>query len=257
MSFLAEWSPAFAQLLSQTDGWLLLGVFVVAVMYSSVGHAGASGYIAVMSLLGFAPAVIKPTGLALNILVASLASWHFVRAGHFSWRLFWPYAVLAVPCAFLGGYLHLSVPMFNLMLGVVLLLSALHFVRSVQVERSVSQPALPVALGLGAAIGLLSGLTGTGGGIFLTPLMLMLGWAGAKRAAAVSAVFILVNSVAGLLGNWSSTTLWPAHMGWLMAAVVVGGSLGAYGGSRRFAPLTIRRVLALVLVVAGLKLILT
>lgn len=236
---------------------LVIAVFAIAVLYSSVGHAGASGYIAVMSLVGLSPAVIKPTGLALNILVASIATWQFLRAGHFAWRLFWPFAILAAPFAFLGGYMHLPIQAFKIIVGVVLLFSAARFLYAPQAEKPAAPPPLGFAIGSGAVIGLLSGLTGTGGGIFLTPLLLFMGWAQAKSAAAVSALFILLNSVAGLLGNISSTKELPAYLLPLLLAAALGGSIGSYLGSRSFDPATIKRFLATVLLIAGTKLILT
>jgi len=250
---------------------LCAALFLVALLYSSVGHAGASGYIAVMSLLGLAPAVIKPTALALNILVALVAAWQFWRAGHFRWALFWPFAVTAVPTAFVGGWISLPTRVFTLLLGLVLLWSAWRFffepkasqsdaataasVSSVApVERAVPRTA---ALASGAGIGLLSGLTGTGGGIFLTPLLLMMGWAQPKNAAAVSALFILMNSTSGLLGNWASTGDLPDELPMLLAAVLVGGAIGSFMGSRRLPAQQIKRLLAVVLVIAGLKLLFT
>jgi uncharacterized protein len=238
---------------------LAAGVFAIAVLYSSVGHAGASGYIALMSLLSFAPAAIRPTALALNVLVASIATWHFVRAGHFSWRLFWPFVVLAVPAAFAGGAIVLPVKVFNVLLGVVLLCSAAHFARSAsaRTEEPAAAPPLAAALLAGGAIGLLAGLTGTGGAIFLTPLLLLMGWAQAKQAAAVSAPFVLVNSASGMLGALSASTRLPAYIPLLLVAAGLGGALGSYFGSRRFAPSAIKRFLAAVLVIAGAKLLLT
>lgn len=238
---------------------LAAGIFAIAVLYSSVGHAGASGYIALMTLLGLAPAVIRPTALALNILVATIATWHFVRAGHFNWRLFWPFVVLALPAAFFGGAIVLPAKVFNMLLGVVLLFSAFHFARSAGAgaEEPAAPPPLWAALLSGAAIGLLAGLTGTGGAIFLTPLLLLMGWARAKQAAAVSAPFVLVNSVSGLLGMLSSAAPWPNDIPWLLLAAGVGGALGSRLGSRRFAAPVIKRFLAAVLVIAGAKLLLT
>lgn len=236
---------------------LIAGVFVIAVLYSSVGHAGASGYIAVMSLLSMAPEVIKPTALSLNILVASIATWQFYRAGYFSWALFWPFAVLAVPFAFVGGHLNLPTHLFKMLLGVVLLYSALRFfIQSKQVLQ-IHEPPRTLALASGAGIGFLSGLTGTGGGIFLTPLLLFMGWADAKRAAAVSALFVLVNSISGLAGNFSATKSLPSFIIPLLIAAALGGGLGSYFGSRRIQSATIKRLLALVLLIAGLKLIFT
>ncbi|MCD6025469.1 MAG: putative conserved rane protein, partial [Fibrobacteria bacterium] len=168
---------------------ILSAVFAVAFLYSSVGHAGASGYIAVLALAGFAPGVIKPTALVLNILVASIGAFQFWRAGYFRWRLFWPFAVTAAPMAFLGGYLNLPAQAFKILVGIVLLLSAARFLLRQGDPEVVKPPGLPVALGTGAGLGLLSGLTGTGGGIFLTPLLLLCRWARTKNVAATSALF--------------------------------------------------------------------
>ncbi len=238
--------------------WILTaGVFAVAILYSSVGHAGASGYLAVMSLLSLAPAEIKPIALALNILVASIGTWQFWRAGHFSWPLFWPFAVLSVPFAFLGGYLNLPSHLFKILVGIVLLLSAAQFLLRPPAEREPHQPPRLVALGAGGLLGLLSGLTGTGGGIFLTPLLIFLRWGRTKTAAAVSAPFILLNSASGLAGNISATRNFPDFAWALVIAAVIGGTLGSYFGSRRLPQLAIKRLLAIVLTIAGFKLILT
>lgn len=236
---------------------LTLGIFVISMLYSSVGHAGASGYIAVMSLLSLAPATIKPVALTLNILVATIGTWQFWRAGHFSWGLFWPFALLSVPFAFLGGYLNLPTHLFKMLLGAILLYSALRFWLRPAMEKEPRAPSRWQALFTGGGIGFLSGLTGTGGGIFLTPLMLFMNWAKVKAAAAVSALFILVNSVAGLLGNVSSTQQFPHFALVLVVAAGIGGSIGSYYGSRRFDPLVIKRFLAVVLLIAGSKLMLT
>jgi uncharacterized membrane protein YfcA len=236
--------------------WLLvLAIGVVAFLYASVGHAGASGYIAVMTLAGLAPAVVKPGALVLNILVASIGSWQFWRAGHFRWALFWPFALLAMPMAFLGGYLDLPTRWFKLLVGVVLLLSAAWLLWHPAEAEVRGRPATPVALGTGGLLGFFAGLTGTGGGIFLTPTLLLMRWAGTREAAAVSALFILCNSVAGLLGNVSATGRLPGVVWPMAGAALLGGAAGSWLGARRFPPLLIRRLLAVVLVVAGLKLV--
>ncbi len=237
--------------------YLAAAIFAVAVLYSSVGHAGASGYIAVMSLFGLAPGVIKPTALVLNIVVAAIGAWQFCRAGHFSWRLFWPFALLAVPMAFVGGAMEVPAHLFKVLVGVVLLFSAVRFFMGATSDRLKGEPPRGVAIAAGAGLGLLSGLTGTGGGIFLTPLLLHMGWARTRVVAAVSVVFILVNSISGLLGNLASTRALPQFIGWIAIAAVVGGGIGAHLGSRRLPPVAIKRCLAVVLVVAGCKLILT
>lgn len=236
---------------------LTAGIFLVAFLYSSVGHAGASGYIAVMSLFGLAPAMIKPTALLLNILVATIATYQFWRAGHFSWRLFWPFALLAMPFAFLGGYLDLPTAIFKVLVGIVLIFSAVRFFVRPTEDTVRAEPPRAVSLPIGGGLGLLAGLTGTGGGIFLTPLLLFKRWARAKEAAAVSALFILFNSIAGLLGNVSSTKRFPSFAIAFAIAAVLGGTAGAYLGSNRLPHTAIKRLLAIVLLIAGLKLILT
>ncbi len=236
---------------------IILGILLIAFLYSSVGHAGASGYIAVMTLFSVAPGIIKPVALVLNILVASIGTWQFYTAGHFNGRLFWSFAALSIPLAFLGGYINLPVQVFKILVGVVLLASAVRFFLRPGDDPQPHAPALPVALGVGGGLGLLAGLTGTGGGIFLTPLVILLGWARTKTASAISAAFILVNSVAGLLGNLSATKKFPSLGIPLLLAARVGGLLGAYFGSRRFPQHVIKRLLAIVLTIAGCKLILT
>jgi uncharacterized membrane protein YfcA len=234
-------------------------IFVIALLYSSVGHAGASGYIAVLTLFSFGPSVIKPTVLLLNILVASITTYQFWRAGHFSWRLFWPFAVLSVPCAFLGGYLLIPAHTFKLIVGIVLLISALRlFWTNKQADVKTTSPApRAVSLPVGAAIGFLSGITSTGGGIFLTPLLLFFRWAKTKTAAALSALFVLVNSVSGLLGYFSNRQPLPPLAWSLVLAAILGGIIGSQMGSRHLPSRIIYICLACVLTIAGLKLILT
>ena len=234
-----------------------LSIFFVSLLYSSVGHAGASGYIAVMTLFSLTPAEIRPTALALNILVACIATWQFYRAGHFAWSLFWPFVVLSVPMAFVGGYLNVPTHTFKLLVGGVLLLSAAQLIVRPSLDGDPKPPNKLVAIAAGAGLGLLSGLTGTGGGIFLTPLLIFMRWARTKNAAGVSAPFILLNSISGLTGNISSTSNVPSVVWPLLAAVAVGGSIGSYAGSRKLPTLAIKRLLAAVLVIAGLKLIFT
>jgi uncharacterized membrane protein YfcA len=236
---------------------LTLAIGFVALLYSSVGHAGASGYIATLTLFSYAPAVIKPTALVLNILVAVIGTVQFARAGHFSWKLFWPFALLSVPAAYLGGYLQLPSSVFKPLVGGVLFFSAARLLFRKRDPEVISPPHLAVALAVGAGIGLLSGLTGTGGGIFLTPLLLFCGWAGTRSAAAISAPFILVNSIAGLVGHFSSGQPTPSFAWILAIAVVAGGTLGSYLGSKRFPVRTITVMMAVVLVIAGAKLIFT
>ena len=233
----------------------------VAALYSTVGHAGASGYLAVMALLGVAPATMRPTALALNLVVATLATWRFWRAGWIRWSVLAPFVVASVPCAYLGGRIQLPVPGYRALVGVVLLAAAAVLWWRARggeltlVERDVAVPR-PVAVTSGAAIGLLSGLTGTGGGIFLSPLLLFAGWAGPRGAAGLAAPFIWLNSLAGLIGvHWATGSLHP-HLPWFMAAVLVGGWVGTMLGLTRLPRAALLRALSVVLVIAGGKLIL-
>jgi uncharacterized protein len=237
---------------------LTLLIFTAALLYASVGHGGASGYLAAMALFNVAPDVMKPTALVLNLFVAGVGTARYARAGCFSWNLFWPFAVVSIPCAFLGGMWNLPVAAYKIILGLVLLFAAwrLAIKQSAHAPPAQKSIFLPGALALGVAIGLLSGLTGVGGGIFLSPLLLLLGWAEVRKVAGVSAAFILVNSAAGLLGHWESVKSLPPEIVWWAPAALVGGIVGAELGSHRLTPLTMRRLLAAVLVVAGLKMLL-
>ncbi len=231
--------------------------FVGAALYSSVGHGGASSYLAVMGLFSLAPDVMKPTALALNILVAGIATFKFCRAGLFSWRLFWPFAVASVPAAFIGGATMLPARAYKILVGAVLLYAAVWMFRSSlrPLNKETHLPPLWAALAWGAAIGLLSGLTGVGGGIFLSPLLLYMGWAETRATSGVAAPFILVNSVAGLLGHFSGVALLPSSIPIWGVAAVIGGWIGASYGSKRAPAPVLRQLLSLVLVVAGAKLI--
>src|SRR6266568_3429352 len=212
---------------------LFLAIGLVAFLYSSVGHAGASGYIATMTLFGLAPTVIRPTALVLNILVASIGAFQFWRAGHFSWKLFWPFALLSIPAAYVGGYLQPSASILRILIGIVLLFSAARLVFRRSDPPQTFPPSRPIAVSVGAGLGFLAGLTGTGGGIFLTPLLLFCQWAHIRQAAAVSALFILVNSIAGLVGYFTAKHSIPSLGVFLAAAAVTGGVFGSHLGSRR------------------------
>lgn len=239
---------------------LALLIFALALLYSSVGHAGASGYLAAMALFGVAPAVMKPTALTLNILVAAIGTVKFYRAGCISWGRLLPFVAASMPCAFVGGYVTLPGRWYKTIVGVILLVAAYRLFRAAQEaaeQTEVRRIPLWAALLSGAVIGLLSGLTGTGGGIFLSPLLLLMGWAETRQASGLSAAFILVNSTAGLLGNVSSIGALPGSIFVFAPAAIVGGLVGAEYGSKRVAGANLRRLLAVVLVIAGLKLILT
>ena len=235
---------------------LAAAIFVVALLYSSVGHAGASGYIAVLTLFGLGVEVIRPTALTLNILVAAIGFIQWWRGGHFARSLFWPFALLSVPAAFLGGWLHVPAHYLKIVIGLVLWFSAWRLLYRKEDPPDIARPARPAAIASGAGIGFLSGLTGTGGGIFLTPLMLFCRWAKVKEAAAVSSLFILVNSSSGLAGYVKSGRDLP-DFAWPLAVVVaIGGFIGSRLGSRHLPGRGISILLAVVLVIAGTKLVL-
>jgi multidrug efflux pump len=233
------------------DVILTLLIAGAAVLYSSVGHAGASGYLAAMALMGVAPAVMKPTALALNILVAMIAFTKFYRAGAFSWSLLWPFIVASIPFAWLGGWIMLPSHYYKPLVGVVLIYTAWYSFQSAQRTEpaEVSMPTIRLRLFIGGLLGFLSGLTGVGGGIFLSPLLLIMGWAPVRVISGVSAAFILVNSISGLVGVMQTAVTLPAALPWWAVAAIGGGIVGAEYGSRRLGNPTIKKILALVLAI--------
>jgi uncharacterized membrane protein YfcA len=232
---------------------------LVAFLYASVGHGGASGYLALMALFGFAPEVMRPTALLLNIFVSGIAFLSYYRSGYFSWKLFWPLAVMAVPAAYFGGLITPSTLVYKQLLGFVLLLPAIRFVLpDTRQEAKIAQEMnLYWALLIGASIGFLSGILGIGGGIILSPLLILLGWANVKQAAAVSALFILVNSISGLAGQLQKGISFSSDMVWMVGIALLGGIFGAYLGAFRFNQKTLKISLSVVLFIAALKLIFT
>ena len=235
---------------------LALCMMLGAALYSSVGHAGASAYIALMALFGMPAAVMRPTALVLNIVVGTLASLRFASAGLFHWPTLWPLLVGAIPAAFIGGSIDLPGHIYRPLVGVVLLVSAARFLWPTEFKTNAEWRTPPVGLGIavGAAIGLLAGLTGTGGGIFLSPILLFCAWASTRTASGIAAVFILCNSAAGLLGNLVSVRALPPELPLYIAGVVTGGLIGTTLGIRLPVD-AILKALGIVLVIAGTKLI--
>jgi uncharacterized membrane protein YfcA len=238
--------------------WLIISVLLVAALYSSVGHGGASGYLACLSLVpgSLAPTQMATTALTLNLLVTGIALWAFVRTGHLSMRLLWPFVLASVPAALLGGLTPLPLRAYTLLLAAALLLAAVRLLtRPLQGAAALRPTQWPVALVSGAVIGWLSGALGIGGGIFLSPLVLFLGWATPKQAAACSACFIFANSAAGLAGRWFQGAVefgvwWP-----LVIAAALGALIGSRMGAGRFSSAALNRVLAIVLLTAAVKLL--
>jgi uncharacterized membrane protein YfcA len=234
---------------------LLLLLPIVAFLYASVGHGGASGYLALMSLFAFPISVMKPTALVLNILVSAISFYFYFRERQFDWKLFYPFAITSIPFSFLGGIITIETHIYKIILATVLLVAVLRLVGVFGKERIEIKPVnLPLALLIGAIIGFLSGLIGIGGGIILSPVILLLGWGSMKQTAAVSALFIFVNSISGLFGFLSKGGILPLSSAPIIALAIAGGILGGYYGSRKFNTLTLRNVLAFVLGIAILKL---
>ena len=230
---------------------------VIALLYASVGHAGASGYLAVMALMGVAPQMMKPSALILNIVVSVIAVYKFYRVGAFSWRIFLPLALTSIPFAFLGGYVTLPAHWYKPLVGIILLYAVFYsFRRSYQKDLPEAYtPSSAVLAVVGAVLGLLSGLTGVGGGIFLSPLLLRMNWAPVRMISGISAMFILVNSISGLLGVLSHHPTIPNGLPYWIVAVVIGGYIGAELGSRRLNVSMIQRFLSVVLLISGIKML--
>jgi uncharacterized membrane protein YfcA len=239
------------------DFALALCMFCGAALYTSVGHAGASAYIALMALFGLPATVMRPTALVLNILVAGLSSFRFLRAGLFRWRTLWPVLIGAIPMAFVGGSLHLPGEYYKPIVGIVLLAASARLLWKAELPHADHVRDMPIPIGvlLGAGIGLLSGLTGTGGGIFLSPILLFFGWSETRTASGVVVVFILCNSIAGLLGNYASVQSLPAELPLFAVAVILGALVGTTFGIGKLATTGILRALGVVLLIAGLKLL--
>jgi uncharacterized membrane protein YfcA len=235
--------------------------FAAAVLYSSVGHAGASAYLAAMGILGVAPDVARPTALALNIVVATFVTYRFWRRGYLVPRALLPFIVGSIPLAFLGGTLPISGALYKQLVGAVLIVAAVQLFRTASRAAALETgqpPRIPTvpAIAIGAGIGLLSGLTGTGGGIFLSPILLMAGWAETRVASGLAAGFILSNSIAGLAGNVARLGSVPASLPLWLVAVLVGAFIGSEIGSHRGRTVQLRTLLSVVLLIAGAKLIL-
>jgi len=239
--------------------WIAALMAIAAALYSSVGHGGASAYLAIMALFSVAPDVMRPTALALNLVVASFTAARFALKGQTNWRLLAGFAVTAVPAAYLGGAIKIPPEYYRPLVGFLLLLAAgrLFWQPRKLAERQVQPPSLLLTLPVGATLGLLAGLSGTGGGIFLSPLIILFGWEDARKTSGIAASFILLNSVAGLLGNLASVQRLPTETPILIASVFTGATLGTWLGVTRLPRHRLLQGLAIVLLIAGLKLLLT
>jgi uncharacterized protein len=233
-------------------------LFLVAFLYSSVGHGGASGYLALMAIFSFTPDVMKPTALLLNLFVSLTSFIQFYRGKHFSWKIFLPFAIASVPMAFVGGLISIDTFVYKKILGLLLFIPIIRFLffNTVAVE-DIKKSNTLLSLVIGAVIGLLSGMIGIGGGIILTPVLLLLKWTDMKMAAGISALFIFVNSIAGLAGQLTKGIQFSADMYAYVAIAFAGGVCGAYFGSLKFNQTLLKYLLAVVLMLAAYKLLFT
>lgn len=233
-------------------------LFVVALLYASVGHGGASGYLALMALIAVSPAVMKPTALLLNLFVSSTSFLQFYRGNYFRWKTFWPFALASIPTSLIGGLMTIETSVYKKILGLLLLVPVIRFLFIHDSKPGNLKPSnVPLSLGIGGFIGLLSGMIGIGGGIILSPVLLLLRWADQKQTAAVSASFIFVNSVAGLSGQLIKGFEVTPHMLGYVGVAFAGGICGAYLGAMKFPQNVLKNVLACVLALAAFKLLFT
>jgi len=237
--------------------FLAVCIFIVAMIYASVGHGGASGYLAVMALFSLHPEALKPTALILNIVVAGIGTYLYCSAGQFSWRVFWPFVLTSIPMSFLGGTFSLPPEYYRPVLGLVLFYAAWRlFVRRKEDDYQARPPALPLAMVVGGVLGFASGVIGVGGGIFLSPLMILLRWARVREVSGIAALFILVNSISGLSGHVSSLQHVPDYAPLLAGMALIGGTIGALCGSRHLPVATILKAMSVMMVLAGGKMFL-
>jgi uncharacterized membrane protein YfcA len=236
---------------------LALAIGAAAALYSSVGHGGASSYIALMALWGLAPAEIRPAALVLNIIVAGYAAFMFLRAGRFDWRIFWPFAITAIPAAWFAGRVDVPEDYYRPLLAIALGAAALRYLvwPKLDAQAETRAPSPLIALPVGGALGALAGLTGIGGGVYLSPLLVFARWCDPQKAAGIAACFIVVNSMAGLAGRWTSLAALPPFLPYLIAAALVGGVIGAGFSVAKLDKSGILRALGIVLGVASIALV--
>ena len=233
-------------------------LFLVAFLYSSVGHGGASGYLALMAIFSISPEVMKPTALLLNLFVSMTSFIQFYRGKHFKWKIFLPFAIASIPMAFVGGLIKVDTPVYNKILGLLLIIPIIRFLffANIQVHQ-IKKSNVLLSILIGGTIGFLSGLIGIGGGIILSPVLLLLKWADMKQTAAISALFIFVNSISGLAGQITKGIHFSPDMYGYVVVAFAGGLCGAYFGSIRFGQNVLKYLLAVVLMAASYKLLFT
>lgn len=236
---------------------LLMAIGLMAVLYSSVGHGGASGYLAAMALWGLLPEEMRPAALLMNIVVTSWLLFRFQPYKLMPYKLFWPLVIASTPLAFIGGVIKIDAEAYRLLVGVMLLLAAVRMLMINKAAESIQQPTMIAVLLVGAILGFSAGLTGIGGGVFLSPILLIFGWCSIRQSTAVAAGFILLNSISGLAGYIVSDQSWPMGAGWLVIAALAGCLFGGELAAHRASSLTLQKLLAAVLAIAAVKMVVT
>lgn len=235
---------------------LTLVIFLAAVLYSSVGHGGASAYLAAMALFGISPAIMKPTALILNILVAGIGTFTYCRAKAFSWSVFWPFTLGSIPLAYLASRLNVSHLIYNIILGVILVFTGCWILfKKSKSSTTVRKGSCLKQIIIGAAIGFLAGLTGIGGGVLLSPLLILTKWADTKKTSGVAAAFIFVNSIAGIIGHLSVFRFPPGFIWLFVVAAVTGGTIGSTIGAKHLKSTVIQKVLGVIMLIAGVHIL--
>jgi len=234
---------------------LIFCILIIAFLYASAGHGGASGYLALMAIFGVAPVYMKTSALILNVFVSLISFYAYYRAGHFKWKLLVPFAATSIPMAFFGARLQIDPHIYKMALGVLLLVATARMLYKPAENKQMKDQSVVLSLIVWAGIGFFSGMTGIGGGIILSPFILLMGWANIKETAAASALFIFLNSLSGLTGVWQSGFVLPDLIIYWVIAGLVGGIAGGYAGSKKFSVSGLTYVLGLVLIIAGFKLL--
>ncbi|MEI7526444.1 MAG: sulfite exporter TauE/SafE family protein [Mariniphaga sp.] len=234
----------------------LLSLFVIAFLYSSVGHGGGTGYLALLALWGIAPLLLKPTALTLNVFVSAIAFYCYYKAGYFKWKLIFPFLISSIPCAYLGALTRVNPSTYKIILGIFLLIAIgrMLLISNAITEKSIKIPFIPAVV-IGAMLGFFSGMIGIGGGIILSPIIILFHWANVKESAAASALFIFLNSLSGLSALVTGGFKFDQHLLIWITVGIIGGIAGSYIGSFRLKPNKLKFVLAAVLLLASIKLI--
>jgi len=239
----------------QYESLFVIGLMLIAFFYSSVGHGGASGYLALMALFSFAPESIRYYALVLNLVVSAIAFISYFRAGFFRWRQVVPFLITSIPAAYIGATFSINPVVYKIILGIMLIIAVVRMLMIRNTENETTQdPPFILALGIGLVLGLVSGIIGIGGGILLSPILILSKYARIKEASASSAVFIFLNSVSGLAGLMTSHFTFQPHIVYWISGVMIAGIAGSAMGSRTFSELNLKRVLSMLLIAASIKL---